>query len=859
MKKITKLNLNILLICIGLAVLTTLLTIVITTGPLFISSVSALTYQDSVDLDFTFNPALNLTITGGDLNIDGITPGNYHDSNIITVTSGSNSVTGYTLYANVGSNTIDYTDLRISSNNANAANIFTSLSSNKGTLASFDGGTWGYSYSTDAGTTWISGDFDDPNVSSHTGYNGLPLYSGNGGVKLAKTTAPSNPSTIQFKIGAKAANEQVAGTYTNTVNFISVGNVVTTSYTMNYVDTSNEATNMPSNPTTGTTTDGIFTLTNTVPLRTDYQFKGWCTVNNSNNPTTCTDGTNTGSIIQPGKQYVIGSTATNFTGTVYAVWATGYMQNISLDTLAALMPNVGDTTSLIDSRDEQAYTIAKLADGKYWMTKNLNLAGGTALTANDTDISPTYISNFTTSNNLTKDNTNNAIILPSSSTSGFDTDNYSYVYNTGNKTDNCANPGCYSYYSWDAATLGSGRDIAAENTDAPYSICPKGWRLPTSGISSNDKWKQGDFYMLATAYGANLDSKWYDDSVATGKDFYANAGPNTIANFLPSGYYYDNAFYDGDSRGLFWSSNNNSGADALGLGFSPSIVSSAGNNYRRDGFSIRCLYQPTMQNINKTDLATLMPNTHDSTTLRDSRDNQDYTVAKLADGKYWMTKNLNIAGETILSSADTDVSADYISNFSTSNNLTKSGNTLVLPASSTTGFDTDNYSYVYNSGNTTNCGASGQDTPCFSYYSWDAATLGSGRDITTQNTDAPYSVCPENWRLPTTGSTSDSGWKRGDFYALATAYGVNLENYWYNSSSTFYNNIGPSTIPNYILSGYINVGSFSAVGTYGYYWSATSSNSTTFARTLSFSSGYLSTSDYYSRSFGFFIRCLFRD
>ena len=55
-----------------------------------------------------------------------------------------------------------------------------------------------------------------------------------------------------------------------------------------------------------------------------------------------------------------------------------------------------------------------------------------------------------------------------------------YVYNTRNSTDNCDNPGCYSYYSWHAATAGSGVDITTANTDAPYSICPKGWKLPNA-------------------------------------------------------------------------------------------------------------------------------------------------------------------------------------------------------------------------------------------------------------------------------------------------------------------------------------------------------------------------------------------
>lgn len=246
-------------------------------------------------------------------------------------------------------------------------------------------------------------------------------------------------------------------------------------------------------------------------------------------------------------------------------------------------------------------------------------------------------------------------------------------------------------------------------------------------------------------------------------------------------------------------------------------------------------------------------------TLRDSRDNQEYRVAKLADGKCWMVENLNIAGGTALSANDTDVTSDYIANgsFPAENRLIKSGNTLVLPASSTTGFDTDNYSYVYNSGNKANCGAYGQDVSCYSYYSWDATTLGSGRDLDTENVDAPYSICPKNWRLPTSGADANNGWKRSDFYALATAYDVNLENTPNDGSTTFYDNVGPNVTPNFSLAGYYASGSLYNSGSRGYYLSATSSNDITEIRHLYFNTGYINSATRTNSRYGFSARCLF--
>ena len=225
-----------------------------------------------------------------------------------------------------------------------------------------------------------------------------------------------------------------------------------------------------------------------------------------------------------------------------------------------------------------------------------------------------------------------------------------------------------------------------------------------------------------------------------------------------------------------------------------------------------------------------------------------------------MTKNLNIAGGTTLTSIDTDFTDDYFNSYTAGDSrLAKTTNGLTLPESSTNGFNIDNYSYVYNSGNTVNCGASGQNTPCYSYYSWDVATLGSGRSITAQNTDAPYSICPKGWRLPTSGqhdgTTPETNWKRGDFYHLATAYGADLGNVYNQSTTIFYNNAGPSTIVNFLLSGNYYSNTFSG-STHGYYWSSTSTNSTD-SRNLGFSNDSINVAVNYSRRYGFSIRCLY--
>ena len=457
-----------------------------------VHTASALSYNTSKDISFTFKPTLSIGLSTDSLTIDNLVPGTTSDSNAVTVTVASNTPYGYVLSAGVGSvdpaapyyNTSDLVHDNTTTE-VPTANKFSSISTSASLANLTADNTWGYSTSTDGGTSWST-------------YSGLSHTETK---PLLDISDPATPSTIDFKIAARSASTQASGTYNNVITFYAVGKPY-----------------MPK-------IDDLTYLQDFANLSD-------------------TD-----------KQAMINATPTEVTYT------------------------------LKDQRDNQDYTIAKLKDGKIWMTKNLNLAGGTALSADTTDVDSSYISSFSTSNNLTKEN--NTIKLPASATAGFNSDNYSYVYNTGKNASNCSSPGCYSYYSWDAATLGSGRGISTENTDAPYSICPKGWRLPTSGNSSNGEWKRGDFYALATAYGADLENNYYQIS----STFYNNAGPNTtVPNFLLAGYYDYGSFGDGGSRGIYWSSTSYGNSNyARDLYFNSSRVDSAGNDRRRSGFSVRCL------------------------------------------------------------------------------------------------------------------------------------------------------------------------------------------------------------------------------------------------------------------------------
>ena len=228
------------------------------------------------------------------------------------------------------------------------------------------------------------------------------------------------------------------------------------------------------------------------------------------------------------------------------------------------------TYILKDARDEQDYTVAKLNDDKIWMTKNLSLAGSTEITSELSDIPENYT--LPTANGFQEGNR-----LPASSQEGFSDNSQAYVYNSGNNTDNCSNPGCYSYYSWHAATAGSGIDIITNNTDAPYSICPKGWKLPTSRSYAST---ESDFYNLAVAYGMNPDVV-NDQSIKT---VYEQIGPGTIANYLQNGYYENNAIGYNRQYGYYWSS-----IKTTYFGIGKGYVQTYMWYYNRTGFGVRCL------------------------------------------------------------------------------------------------------------------------------------------------------------------------------------------------------------------------------------------------------------------------------
>ena len=568
-------------------------------------STSALTYQSNVDVGFTFNPTISLNLSG-DLIINNLTPGTASDSNIIDVTVATNASQGYNLLTTVGVKG-GTSSLVNSSNNSYT---FTNLSTTPGTvssLANFTDDTWGYSYSVDNGTNWISGSTG----STASGYAGLPLDNndnaeerGNGGIALISTTNPADNRTIKFKIGAKASQSQASGTYTNTVNFYAVANpdpelgpvacpAGKICYNNNSLTTVQGEMGQQTHTKNVDEYSPLITNGSSVVLyasnfsRLGYGFAGWNTAYDYS-------GTNYG----PNQTITAPSDIETNGLSLYAIWvkSAGDMQYW---TGCESLPK-GEVTALKDSRDNNVYAVAKLADGNCWMIENLRLDNTPELTSANTHNPSLPLNNswfyknqqgaLTTSNHLsaTSDPTSTNPDTAWCATDSSDCDDQSMLY-TGNTTDFIANTSStqysniYSYgnyYNWYSATAGHGKygDSYGSGYIAPGDICPAGWHLPTGGSTS------AEFGVLDIAMGGT--GAYQSTSEASNR---WRTYPN---NFIYSGYIYSSSVTSRSSSGDYWSSSAFSRYDAhhltLGSGFVyPGIFSAGDTKYQ--GRMVRCI------------------------------------------------------------------------------------------------------------------------------------------------------------------------------------------------------------------------------------------------------------------------------
>ena len=245
----------------------------------------------------------------------------------------------------------------------------------------------------------------------------------------------------------------------------------------------------------------------------------------------------------------------------------------------------GQVYTLTDSRDNQQYKTARLADGNCWLLDNLALDPTDPTTAanmneNNTNATTAAINNLLNGGSTTTGWSNTAV---ANVTSGFNSFNVPMVNNVSKDTlvtsygpaatNGQAKVGIY--YNYCAASVSTycyasddGLDVPDTAIDASQDICPANWRMPTGGTA-------GEYSILAQEYG----------STAT----ETNSLQYNLSTPLSGTYTYNSTGSQG-SGGVWWSSTyiGPGGVYIMNLPSADVIVLSGGGS-RMYGFSIRCL------------------------------------------------------------------------------------------------------------------------------------------------------------------------------------------------------------------------------------------------------------------------------
>lgn len=292
-----------------------------------------------------------------------------------------------------------------------------------------------------------------------------------------------------------------------------------------------------------------------------YEFSSWATAAN---------GT-LGSTSAASTTYTVTGTST--------LTLTGKQSCTAFPTNSAMQSFAGgnycvNSGTLLDSRDNTTYHVAKLDDGNWWMLDNLALdlvAKKSVLTQDNTHASNTTLNYLKNGGGSTSDKYATAAVANWTSSYSYSAPlvNMSYKDTVpSNAPGGSGNKKVGGYYNYCAASAGSycygnGTSYGTASGDATEDICPKGWRMPTGDYS-------GEYGTLSSKYkGVN--------------NF------RTALSLPLSGYFYNGSAHGQGSLGFFLSSTGYTDNSMTILYLSTSDASPSTGNGRNDGDSVRCL------------------------------------------------------------------------------------------------------------------------------------------------------------------------------------------------------------------------------------------------------------------------------
>ncbi len=591
-----------------------------------------------------------------------------------------------------------------------------------------------------------------------------------------------------------------------------------------------------------------------------------------------------------------------------------------------------------DTRDNKLYWILKARDGNCWMTQNLDhdivttpgyyTPANTDITENWTPANATLVANEDgTAADGWEDNETEPYSVDVGDWYYTDTRvENSEIYDrlteeegsSFSKTPfegNGEHGHIGNYYNWSAAVAMNDTSEYEYQTyydplaNPQTSICPKGWKLPviTEHYDIPD-----DYLKLAGSYANNTDS----DAPITSSPLY----------FIRSGYFDNYGGYVSDlgQEGHYWSPTVYEQSYVRELRFFYSSITTGDDKPTGYGLSIRCVaygepntvdtFDEAFQKANKTkatandghdyyqmqDMTTSICNSVTAPTaadysdtpesqLVDNRDGKTYWVAKLKDGKCWMTQNLD---HDIVTTPDyyTPANTDITENWTPSNatiiasiedvvNSVRYDYSLpgwiesdTEPSSIDVGdwYWTDTWygdegivdDYLTGEDNewfrSTPFPGNGEHGHIGNHYNWtaaiatnDSSSYYSSSHMVFDFSLAPQtSICPKGWKLPLITGTDETAINGlNDFDNIINRYGNNNEDDKDLTAAPLY----------YVRGGHVIHSSMLEVGYSGAYWSNTVRNGQeAYALEIDLQEPWPRPDDYKVRDHGFSVRCVAR-